>query len=375
LELYPFINSNVQITRMEVWITNRTSRTENVRNIVALQDIGESDPTNIGLTVPTGGFINVPRSAYPDNGNNDFNPFGINGGAQTILNPAIRDVASVRQGFTGVQVSEGVDYVTLENARRLDAGEYSLNSQLGYISLNQKLNNDEVLAVSYQFTVNGKVYQVGEFSNDGVEANGGELPGGGINPPGEEGGLAQNLVVKLLKSSITSVNEPIWDLMMKNIYPIGAYQLEKDDFKLNIFYTDPSPLNYIQNVSTDPAVDLPDDVKDQILLKVFNLDRLNFNNDPQQGGDGFFDFLQGVTVDAQNGRIIFTTVEPFGKYLFDKLNVPSAPATYSIPETYNPNQDKYVFRTLYSGTKTQAEQQESEKNKFQLKGSYKSTGA
>src|SRR5690606_40255976 len=85
--------------------------------------------------------------------------------------------------------------------------------------------------------------------------------------------------------------------------------------------------------------------------------------------------LQGVTVDAQNGRIIFTTVEPFGKYLFDKLNVPSAPATYSIPETYNPNQDKYVFRTLYSGTKTQAEQQESEKNKFQLKGSYKSTGA
>src|SRR5690606_33807256 len=185
---------------------------------------------------PPGGFINASRNAYPDNGNNDFNPFGIDrGDVQSILNSAIRDVATVRQGFTGVQVNEGVDYVTLENARRLDAGEYSLNSQLGYISLNQKLNNDEVLAVSYQFTVNGKVFQVGEFSNDGVEANGGDIPGGGINPPGEEGGLAQNLVVKLLKSSITSVNEPIWDLMMKNIYPIGAYQLEKDDFKLNIF--------------------------------------------------------------------------------------------------------------------------------------------
>ncbi len=379
LQQYPFINSNVQVTRMEVWITNRTSRTENVRNIVALQDIGESDPLNVGLNVPPGGFINTSRNAYPDNGNNDFNPFGIDRpGVQTILNPAIRDVATVRQGFTGVQVSEGVDYVTLENARRLDAGEYTLNSQLGYISLNQKLNNDEVLAVSYQFTVNGKVYQVGEFSNDGVEANGGDIPGGGTNPPGEEGGLAQNLVVKLLKSSITSVNEPIWDLMMKNIYPIGAYQLEKDDFKLNIFYTDPSPLNYIKEAQGSvghPAAELPEDVKDEILLKVFNLDRLNFNNDPQQGGDGFFDFLQGVTVDAQNGRIIFTTVEPFGKYLFDKLNVPSAPATYNMPDTYNANQDKYVFRTLYSGTKTQAEQQESEKNKFQLKGSYKSTGA
>ncbi len=379
LKQYPFINSNVQITRMEVWITNRTSRTENVRNIVALQDIGESDPTNIGLKFPPGGFINASRNAYPDNGNNDFNPFGINGGAQTLLNSAIRDVATVGQGFTGVQVSEGKDYVTLENARRLDAGEYSLNSQLGYISLNQRLTNDEVLAVSYQFTVNGKVYQVGEFSNDGVEANGGvQNTGTGTNPGDEQGGIAQNLVVKMLKSSITSVEEPNWDLMMKNIYPIGAYQLEKEDFKLNILYTDPSPLNYIkeaQGTVGHPAAELPEDVKNQILLKVFNLDRLNFNNDPVQGGDGFFDFLSGITVDAQNGRIIFTTVEPFGEHLFEKLNVPSVPATYSMPDTYNANQDKYVFRTLYTGTKTQAEQQESEKNKFQLKGSYKSTGA
>src|SRR5690606_38432906 len=260
----------------------------------------------------------------------DFNPFGINGGAQTILNPAIRDVATVRQGFTGVQVNEGIDYVTLENARRLDAGEYTLNSQLGYISLNQRLTNDEVLAVSYQYTVNRNVFQVGEFSNDGVEANGGtqHIGGGGTNPPGEgeEIGLAQNLIVKLLKSSITNVNEPIWDLMMKNIYPIGAYQLEKEDFTLNILYTDPSPLNYIeaaQGSPEHPAVPLPDDVEDQILLKVFDVDRLNFNNDPQQGGDGFFDFLPGITVDSQNGRIIFTTVEPFGKHLFDELNDPS----------------------------------------------------
>ena len=344
LKQYPFINSNVQITRMEVWITNRTSRTENVRNIVALQDIGESDPLNVGLNTPPGGFIRAGRNAYPDNTNNLFNPFGINGGEPTLLNPLIRDVATVRQGFTGVQVSEGVDYVTLENARRLDPGEYSLNSQLGYISLNQRLTNDEVLAVSYQFTVNGKVYQVGEFSNDGVEANGGTIPGtGGTNPPVEETGLAQNLVVKLLKSSITNVNEPIWDLMMKNIYPIGAYQLEKEDFKLNILYTDPSPLNYL----TEAGAELPPDVKDEILLKVFNLDRLNFNNDPQQGGDGFFDFLPGITVDAQNGRIIFTTVEPFGKHLFEKLDLPSTSATYSMPETYNPNQSKYVLSLIH----------------------------
>jgi cell surface protein SprA len=55
-------------------------------------------------------------------------------------------------------------------------------------------------------------------------------------------------------------------------------------------------------------------------LKVFNLDKLNYNNDPQTGGDGF-DFVQGITVDSQNGRLIFTTKEPFGNYYF--LNYPT----------------------------------------------------
>jgi len=385
LSQYPFINSNIQITRMEVWITNRTGRTENVRNIVALQDIGESNPQNIGLDNPPGGFINAGPNAFPDNSNNDFNPFGINGGAKTLLNSAIRDIATVRQGFTGVQVKDGTDYVSLENARRLEPSEFDLNTQLGYISLNQRLSNDEVLAVAFQLTAGGRVYQVGEFSNDGVEANGGGDISGGGNPPlpgGGEVGIAQNLVVKMLKSTVTNVKEPIWDLMMKNIYPIGAYQLEKEDFKMNIFYTDPSPLNYIEEAKGSPQhpyAELPEDVKSEILLKVFNLDRLNFNNDPVQGGDGFFDFLPGITVDAKNGRIIFTTVEPFGKHLFDKLNktpTPGVPpAIYDLPETYNANQYKYVFRTMYASTKTQAEQLESEKNKFQLKGSYKSTGA
>jgi len=384
LQQYPFINSNVQITRIEAWVTNRGNNTENVRNIVALQDIGESDPTNIGLDIPPGGFINRPRGSYPDNNNNDFNPFGIDiPGVQSILNSQIRDVATVQQGFGGVQVNDGTDFVTLENAKRLTQSEYKLNSQLGYISLNQRLTNDEVLAVSFQFTVNGQVYQVGEFSTDGVEASGGEIPNPDPNEPPQQG-TPQNLVVKLLKSNITNVNEPIWDLMMKNIYPLGAYQLEQEDFRLNILYSDPSPLNYINPAEGSiafPAVPLPDDVDSTILLKVFNLDRLNFNNDPQAGGDGFFDFLPGVTVDTQNGQIIFTSVEPFGEYLFEKLDnnnevtPPLPPAFYDMPSTYNANQNKYVFSALYNSTKTQAEQTQSEKNKFQLKGTYKSTGA
>lgn len=374
---YPFINSNIQITRAEVWITNRNNNTENVRNIVAIQDVGESDATNIGLQAPPGGFINAASTAYPDNSNNDFNPFGIdNSSVQSILNPAIRDVATVQSGFTGVQVRDGLDYVGLENARKLRQNEYDLNTQLGYISLNQRLNNDEVLAVAYQFTVNGEVYQVGEFSNDGVDATGGTLDNGNGD---QIEGIPQNLVVKLLKSSITNVQEPVWDIMMKNIYPLGAFQLEREDFRLNILYTDPSPLNFITKAPESvgfPETELPADVDNTTLLRVFNLDRLNFNNDPQQEGDGFFDFIDGITVDSQNGRIIFTTVEPFGSHLFEKLdNTIGGPEDYNNPATYNANQNKYVYRTLYTSTKTQAEQEDSDKNKFQLKGSYKSTGS
>ncbi|MBT8256740.1 MAG: cell surface protein SprA, partial [Bacteroidia bacterium] len=163
------------------------------------------------------------------------------------------------------------------------------------------------------------------------------------------------------------------------------------DFRMNILYTDPSPLNYMTPVEgsqvCDNGNDLPNGEEkdeillDDVLLRVFNLDRLNFNNDPQQGGDGFFDFYPGITVDQQNGRIIFTSVEPFGEFLFNRLNgsvcaedVVGVP-NYNVPNSYNANQAKYVYRSMYRSTKTIAEQEDSDKNKFQLRGSYKSTGS
>ncbi len=364
LSNYPFLNTNVQITRAEVWITNRANRTDNVRNLVALQDIGESDPLNVSSAVDLTGGPN----AYPDNSNNGFNPFTINSGSQ--LTNAIRDIATVSGGFSTVTVNEGVDYVTLEGARKLTQGtEYRLHPQLGYISLNQRLNNDEILAVAFQFTVGGEVFQVGEFANDGVDAT-----TIGTNNLGEQTVTNNNLVVKMLKSSITSVDEPVWDLMMKNIYNTGAYQLSQDDFTLNIFYTETSPVNYITPVGTTAFPDQGPNqtpIDEMPLLRFFNFDKLNFNNDPQANGDGFFDFVPGLTVITETGKIIFTKVEPFGEYLFDRLSLGTE--DYNNEATYNENQEKYVYDILYKSTKTEA-LDEAEKNKFQLKGRYKSTG-
>ena len=382
LEKYPYINSQVQITRLEVWVTNRSQQTLNVRNVVALQDLGETrfglvamgdDPvekTRIGQIAgnASNGFFSTAMSIFPRNNANDFDPALI--GAGGALNSKIREIATVDNGFDisipGYTSNQGFDYAILENARKLDTGrDYDFNSQLGYISLNQRLSNDEVLAVAFQYTVNGEVFQVGEFANGGLDAT---TISGGANPIIEN----NTLILKLLKSNITNVQDPIWNLMMKNIYATGAFRLSQEDFKLNILYSDPTPRNYI-----NPVIDFPNPavgnkpLQERILLDVFNLDRLNAYNDVQPGGDGFFDFVPGLTVNQQDGLIVFTQTEPFGKYLFNTLGG----GDYTANETtFNENQKKYVFRDMYELTKAAA-LQDPEKNKFLLKGRYKSEGS
>ena len=435
---YPFIdNGGLQITRVEVWVTNRNNQTDNVRNVIAFQDLGESEIENIGLDPLPPGFVNFPNSR-PKNDNNDFDPTNI-GGPGSLLTDAVRDVTIVETGIN-VSVNEGFDYGKLEAARKLQEGrDYFLHSELGYISLNQRLLNDEVLAVAFQYTIGGEVFQVGEFANDGVNStstlsdadldgipdiadvdvdgdgnndNGIDTDGDGINDETDADingdgiidngqdtnadgindsfvlstGTPQSLILKMLKSAVTAVNQPIWDLMMKNIYDTGAFQLSQEDFRLNIFYTEASPVNYIRPVegTTFPLFDNntpfnADDteINETPLIRLFHLDRLNFNNDPQERGDGFFDYVPGLTVLTQNGKIIFTKAEPFGRYLFDILDDDGNPnnnATEYEQETYtNPNHEKYVYDLLYKSTKTQA-LDEAEKNKFQIKGRFKSSG-
>ncbi len=374
LETYPYIQSQVQITRLEVWVTNRSQQTLNVRNVVALQDLGEiaPDKTRVGQNGgATAGFFNNPADTRPRNNANDYDPALIGSGG--ALTDNVRDIATVESAFNpasfvaGYNPNQGFDYAILENARKLEQGrDFSFNSQLGYISLNQRLSNDEVLAVAFQYTFQGEVFQVGEFANGGLDAT---TVSPGANPIIEN----NTLILKLLKSNITNITDPIWDLMMKNIYATGAFRLSEEDFKLNILYSDPTPRNYITPIDEGPGSGWPEGLQERILLDVFNLDRLNAYNDLQPGGDGFFDFYPGITVDTQGGRIIFTKVEPFGEYLFETLENGNA-GQYNTPSAYNQNQDQYVFRDMYALTKAAA-LQDPEKNKFFLKGRYKAEGS
>ena len=353
LESYPYVNSPIDITRIEIWITNQTTETDDVRSIIALQDIGESDPNFTRIDDFANDFFltnNIDES--PDNSLNNFNPNLI---GQNFINSNIRSISNVSSGFSKYpnQIFEGTDYVILENARKLDENEYSINEKLGFISLNQSLNNDEVLAIAFQYTFKGKVFQVGEFSSDGNNS--------------VSNNSNSSLILKMLKSNLNDVNQPVFSLMMKNIYNLGTNQINTNDFKLNIFYNDPTSLNYIRPIESGSWPENLDKIR---LLNLFELDKLDVNKNIQEGGDGFFDAIEGITIIQDKGLLIFPTIEPFGNFLFEKLRSSSS-EQYNQPSTYNKNQKKYVYNELYSKGKTSAEKN-IEKNKFNLRGKYKS---
>ena len=162
LKSLPAVSSGININRIEVWITNKTSSYDETRNIVAFADLAENSSHIFNKVPEFQATPGAPRS--PDNNTNQL--YG-----QLISNYAsMRDVDQVTTAFDalypGFQI--GRDFEKIENARKLNDREYTVNTQLGYISLNGGLNTDEVLAVAFEYTLNGQVYKVGEFSTDGV---------------------------------------------------------------------------------------------------------------------------------------------------------------------------------------------------------------
>ena len=155
LTTLPVVNSRVNVTRIEVWVTNTNNTTTDTRNIVALTDLGERD------SLENQSVVVNPAIIYPDNSSNNL--YGNVSG-----NAGIRSFTGATNQLQGMGFQAARDFEKIENARKLTPQEFTYNSLLGYISLNQALNNDEILAIAFQYTVGGTTFQVGEFSTDGV---------------------------------------------------------------------------------------------------------------------------------------------------------------------------------------------------------------
>lgn len=340
----PVVNSGVNITRIEVYVVNQQANTQEVRNVIGFSDLGENFDY-MSSDYDIGPLFNPAQTLNPDNENNQLYNLMVN-------NPDVLNFTNANAAISGAigGIRQGIHYERVGNARRLTSSEYTFNSRLGFISLRQALNNAEVLAVSYEYTLNGQTYQVGTLSQDGIAA-------------------PQALILKMLKSSITLVRltdgnpAPLWQNMMKNVYNLGAFGVSPENFRLEVFYNNPST-GIDQNFIARPPLD------GRLLIQVLNLDRI----DAQQmaGPDGFFDFIPnaatlGGLVDAQSGRIFFPVVEPFGNHLANQI-------IQGLGDTPQARQiiSQVVYQPLYDSTKTAAQIQFPNLNRYRIRGQYQS---
>lgn len=324
----PAVRSEVQILRMEVWVTNKNGTTTETRDIVGLMDLGETHPY---LQPP---LVNVLTSLeVPANGNNDLY-------SRVVSQPNAREPGSVYSNLTLLGLSPVQDFEKTF-ARKLDSTQYVYNKDVGTLSLSQPLQPDEVLAVAYQYTYRGKIFQVGEFSQD--------------VPPDSSRATQNVLFLKLLKATSQRPKLPIWQLMMKNVYTIGYGTLSPSDFKLDVLYQEPG-------LGAKRYAPFGDKNQGTPIISLINLDRLNSQNDPQP--DGVFDYVENYTVYSQYSRVVFPVLEPFGRDL--------AVAIYN-DTTGRPIKDT-LYYALYDSIKAVA-QQYPNLDRFVLKGSAKTSGS
>ncbi|MDX2189628.1 MAG: cell surface protein SprA [Bacteroidota bacterium] len=421
LATMPMINSGVLVTNVEVWVTNRNNTTATLRNVCALMDLGEAKPYNTKNV--------FPDRIYPNNiAANDVNNLGkILLDNKDELRKADNTAIELSSAY---QLENGNDFEMMRNARLLAPTEYKVHPQLGYISLNAPLGRDDVLGVSFEYTFRGPVsHRVGEIqvqananTNTNINANSGlnQIPGV-TDPNLGQTSLVRDdqkvIFVKLLRPSTIRTTIPMWDLQMKNIYPLNASGIQKENFQLRVTYRDDQTQLNNPVLKYGGRPESAGGIEGKPLLQVTKLDQLNMSNDPQP--DGNFDFVDNtvavssappsssfsqtaganqtpgqsgttdpsnvnnnnninnntsairnpivaVTIDPVYGRVIFPVLEPFGK----TMEAAFGQDLYDHPEV----SQKYVYDELYRKTKGDAIQL-ANKNKYFLVGRYQSASS
>jgi cell surface protein SprA len=347
LKELPLINSQFSITKMEVWVSNERNEDREVRQIIAFADLGEGDRiTNPQSLRVKNGAATAKNQRLPNNDVND------------LYDKLLRDEDRTRSVGKVVNTLEGINYNMIQgrdfvkrSAKKLQPTEYTFDAKLGTISV-PNLDRQQILGVAFTYFYNGKgPFQVGEFAE---------------NVPLIQGQDSTSRVIftKMLKGTIQSPSLPLFDLMMKNIYSIGAYVTNPQDLRLDVVYQDASADTKAEKRTLPELAKKP-------LLSVLNLDRLNQVGDPQP--DGQFDFVPGVTINPRNGRIMFPFLEPFGRSFKKRLREDLAAVGYDTTIT-SMIADKYVYQALYDSTLFRAQEQQ-EKNRFLIRGTIKSTSS
>lgn len=326
---YPNVNNNsllVNAGRVEVYISVQNSNdTRNLREIVALTDIGEFRIRNnemVAQTAPNNDLLarfNSSVRVPNQNGANDLFGFTTDANRAGQFRSKDNAASSLRE----LGLVEGEDF-TIVQARKLNPDEYTINPKTGFLSLRRRVSDQETIAISYQYSFGGENFQVGEVTQDYQGRRDDEL-----------------IYLKMIKPGAVLINNTTWDLMMKNIYDLQNGS-GISDVSMQINYLD------FSSGLPNPSLPLGANTQGVNLNQLLGIDRVNQNFDPQP--DGKFDDIPDITL--YEGKIVFPILEPFGA----NLEVLFADGEEELAE-------RFVFNEIYEDTKINASRI-NEKNNF-----------
>lgn len=329
-------NGFERVAEIEVWkLQPTTPEEENVRQVVATVDLGES-PELLRLA---DGYT---QAVLPDP---DMDQYDDTPGGE--LDAQLRDGNATPSSF--LESSKGLTGSDFQVGRfkKLERGrDYSVDEVLGYITLRQSLLENEALAVAYRYIANGRSVQVGDFSTDTGGSNGGQ----------DENKLVLKLLrpVQLRQPALESdFNPAVWYLQLRNIYRFPGSGINPNQFELQLFYEPPGKTS---------SKTLPDVGGQQTVLQLTGLDRLNEDQAPKP--DDLFDYLVNYTIDPGNGRLFFPYLEPFGRRIEQIIDSGTGTATEK-----QQSKNLLAFTKLYTEKKENA-RRDTQHDVYRVKGSY-----
>ncbi|MBI3364836.1 MAG: cell surface protein SprA [Ignavibacteriae bacterium] len=233
---------------------------------------------------------------------------------------------SYQPGFTNLLDSSSSGRYKQAYWIRLDPSkDYKFDKDGGYIVFNS-LEDQQAYAVSYTVQGYPDPFHQGKFLS---MVYGDSIPG--RNDP----------YLKLIKPIDLGNHpeyKPAWDLMLKNIYPIGGRNVDEKDFEFKIARRTDGPEAF-QLFNKD-------------LLTIMGLDRFDNTNAPRP--DGQFDFIRGLTIDVERGEVIFPSLRPFDQGIIEYFRRNNLPTD---------GLDTVLFREVYDTT-AYAARQLAIKNKY-----------
>ena len=182
----------LNLTNIEVWVLNETlTPEEGQRSAIALLDYG---------TVENNGNFGPP---------NDRSDRFDEGTLEQYRDPAI-GVSATDLGVEPDEFAEGIFRPLLEGI------DYTIDGNLGYISLRDQLGPRQALAISYSYRNQfDQIVYVGDVNQ----------------------GDSRRLFLKLLRPTGLTPQSRAWPITMRNVYSLNASNLSREGLELDVIYS------------------------------------------------------------------------------------------------------------------------------------------